>query len=291
MAKRRVTAQRKCISARLPTKTVKSAGRVLEILAFFDDLQRHSTVMEIAEGLGYPQSSTSALLRSLVALGYLNYDRYSRTYIPSCRVALLGSWLNSQFITEGAVVSMMKELNEETGDTIVLGVRNSLHVQYIHVIQATNPVRLHMALGTVRPIVASGGGFAVLSALNDAEVVRLVMRSNDELEGKVPRVNARDVLERVASVRQKGYSFTYDMVTPGGGIIAALLPRLADQPHMFVGIGGITDILRAREDELAGLLKRQIELRFGKPRSNPAPPRKSTADPRLQGISAGVIGR
>src|SRR3546814_4827584 len=56
--------------------------------------------MEIADALGYPQSSTSALLRSLVGMGYLNYDAHARTYITSSRVALLGSWVNSQFRSE-----------------------------------------------------------------------------------------------------------------------------------------------------------------------------------------------
>src|SRR3954464_13358310 len=91
------------ISARPPLeqKTMKSAGRVLEILEYFDDIQRSSTVMEVANALGYPQSSASALLRSLVATGYLNFDPRTRMYITSSRVALLGSWVNSQFFAEG----------------------------------------------------------------------------------------------------------------------------------------------------------------------------------------------
>src|SRR3546814_2678173 len=64
----------------------------------------------IADALGYPQSSTSALLRSLVGMGYLNYDAHARTYITSSRVALLGSWVNSQFFAEGAIISLMKEI-------------------------------------------------------------------------------------------------------------------------------------------------------------------------------------
>ena len=51
---------------------------------------------------------------------------------------------------------MMKKLNELTGDTIVLATRNGLYEQYIRVIQATSPARLHMTLGTARPLAASG---------------------------------------------------------------------------------------------------------------------------------------
>jgi DNA-binding IclR family transcriptional regulator len=258
------------ISGRPPLerKTVKSAGRALEILEYFDDVQRPSTVMEVANALGYPQSSASALLRSLAAVGYLNYDPRTRLYVTSSRVALLGSWVNSGFFGEGAIISMMKEMNERTGDTVVLAIRNGLYVQYIHVIQATSPARLHLTLGTVRPLASSGAGYAVLSTMSDAEVTRLVMRINAEAKEGEPLIRIRDLLEALSGVRQRGYAFTCDIVTRGGGIIAAPLPRMSGQPLMVVGIGGISEVMRAREQELADILKEQLAVHFGRPRGN-----------------------
>lgn len=285
MARRRMSASRERISARAPIeqKTVKSAGRVLEILEYFDDLQRQSTVMEIADALGYPQSSTSALLRSLVSLGYLNYDPMARTYITSSRVALLGNWVNSQFFAEGAIISMMKEMNEQTGDTVVLAVRNGLHMQYIHVVQATSPARLHMTLGTVRPLAASGAGFALLSTMTDSEITRLVMRINAEAEEGQALIKIRDLLDQIAVIRKKGYAFTCDMVTRGGGIIAAPLPRMNGQQRMVVGIGGISEVMRHREEELSTVMMGQIDARFGRGSRNVVqmPPR-TDAPSRLQ---------
>lgn len=281
MGRRKANPSRERIGAKVPieSKLVKSAGRVLEILEYFDDLQRQSTVMEIADALGYPQSSTSALLRSLVTMGYLNYDPQSRTYITSSRVALLGSWVNSPFFAEGAIISMMKELNEQTHDTVVLGMRNGQHVQYIHVIQATSPARLHMTLGTVRPLAASGAGYAVLATMTDAEVTRIVMRVNAEARESEPLIKVRDLLEKLAVIREKGYAFTCDMVTRGGGMIAAPLPRMAGQPQMIIGIGGISEVMRQREEELAGAMRSQIESRFGPQMRLVAPHADGVRDP------------
>jgi len=50
---------------------VKSAKRVLEIFEFFAERKRPASVGDVVEALGYPQSSTSALLKSLVQLRYL----------------------------------------------------------------------------------------------------------------------------------------------------------------------------------------------------------------------------
>jgi len=280
------------IAARAPLeqRTVKSAGRVLEILEYFDDIQRQSTVMEVAKALGYPQSSASALLRSLVATGYLNYDPHTRTYITSTRVALLGSWVNAQLFAEGAIISMMRELNERTGDTIVLATRNGLFVQYIHVIQATSPARLHMTLGTVRPLAQSGAGYAVLATMSDAEVTRLVMRINAEAKEGQPLVRIRELLEQLAAARQKGYAFTCDMVTAGGGIIATPLPRTKGQPQMIVGIGGISEVMRSREDELAHILKDTISNHFGGRNKQVAPRNEARPALRPEAEVAPLVG-
>ena len=74
---------------------VKSAARVLEIFEYFGDERRALSLKDIVARLAYPQSSTTNLLKSLTTLGYLNYDRATRTYLPTFRVARLGQWLSA----------------------------------------------------------------------------------------------------------------------------------------------------------------------------------------------------
>jgi len=264
MPRKRATTERRRIRNPLPVaqKTVKSASRALEILEYFDDVQRPATVMEVASALGYPQSSASALLRSLVNMGYLNYDRYMRTFLTSNRVALLGAWVNSEFFAEGAIISLMKELNEKTGDTILLAARNGLYMQYIHVIQATSAARLHVTLGTIRPLAASGAGYALLSTLPDDEIRRILMRINADRDPGQEVIAYTDLMEELRQVRSRGYAFTTDKVTRGGGMLAAPIPTPGGKPPMIIGIGGISEVMRAREAELAetllGLIARDI---------------------------------
>lgn len=238
---------------------VKSAARVMQILELLDDIRRPAAVMEIAAALGYPQSSTSALLRSLVALGYLVSDPVKRTYLPSMRVALLGSWISPHFVAEGAILRMMRDLSEKTGFTIVLATRNGLYAQYVHVIQATSPARLHMTLGTVRPLAYSGAGYAILSQMPKPDATRIITRYNAELDRNETPVNLREVLEILEQTREKGYVMTNGIQIVGGGIIAAPIPQGPDKPLMAVGIGGISEILNAREAELGEILLDAIQ--------------------------------
>ncbi|PCJ33895.1 MAG: transcriptional regulator, partial [Cellvibrionales bacterium] len=67
-------------------KIVKSVARTCETLVFFDEMRRPLTVVEISKQLGYPQSSTSALLKSLVKLGFLAHDAKRKSYFPTEQV-------------------------------------------------------------------------------------------------------------------------------------------------------------------------------------------------------------
>jgi len=257
MARRKLDPNERKITARpeVSDDVVKSAARVLQILEFFDDVQCEATVIDVSENLGYPQSSTSALLRSLVSLGYLHHNPRNRTYITSSRVALLGSWVNRYFFQDGKVIRLMKDLNQLTGDTVVLATRNGLQAQYIHVLQATSSVRLHLTLGSVRPLAGSGAGLALLSTMQDAEVTRLVNRINAEQQDPTKIVKVRELLTTLGEVRRVGYAFTTNMVTQGGGILAAPLPRIPGQPPLVVGIGGVSEVMTARKQELLQILR------------------------------------
>lgn len=264
MGRRKTTGAKRpaiAMKAEVDSHVVKSAARVMEILEYFDDIQREATVGEVVKALNYPQSSTSALLRSLAVLGFLHYDPHAHTYITSSRVALLGNWVNAHFFREGRVLQVMKELSERTDDTIILATRNGLHAQYIHVIQANSPARLHVTLGTVRPLAASGAGYVMLSELSDAEATKLVTRINaDAPSDRIVRI--KDLLPSLAEIRKVGYSMTYGLVTKGGGMLAAPLPREAGESLLVIGIGGINEVMAARKDELVSILKETIAKHY-----------------------------
>src|ERR1700730_16501487 len=130
-------------------RVVKSSVRTIQVLEFFDELRASASVMDVSRALNYPQSSTSGLLKSLVALGYLAYDRYARLYTPTHRVALLGSWVEAPRLRQ--VVQLMEELGRQTGETVMLGEQTGVIVRYIYVVPSRQLLRLHVGPGLVRP--------------------------------------------------------------------------------------------------------------------------------------------
>ncbi|MBI5263958.1 MAG: helix-turn-helix domain-containing protein [Bradyrhizobium sp.] len=239
--------------------SVKSAGRVFAVLEFFEEHQRAASVVEVSQALNFPQSSTSALMRTMTAHGYLHYDSSRREYIPTARTAMLGHWLNPVLFQEGRLFNLMEELSAKTNETIMVGLRRGLSAQYIHVIQAKVPMRLHVKPGTLRPLARSGLGYALLSQHPEKDVRRFVKQLNALEPDPQRRIEIKDLLAQLAKVRVKGHAFSIDLVTPGAGVVAMTLPATlgAEQP-LAICVAGLTDALIAQENEIAALLKRAI---------------------------------
>ena len=239
-------------------RVVKSAGRVLQILELFDILKREALVSEVSELLSFPQSSTSALLRSLVVMGYLSFNTQTRAFAPTTRVALLGNWVNGPLLGDGPLAKLMQRLNQRTEQAVVLAVRNQIWAQYIHVVQAICPVRLFVVKGSRRPLVRSGAGLTLLADLADNEIKRIGTRYNAELGAGEPRVCLPTLLEQVHAVRSNGYAVSLNVVTVGGGVIAMRLPRPSSEEQFSIALAGATEILRNNMDEFIFILREEI---------------------------------
>lgn len=236
---------------------VKSARRALEILEVFARHRRPLALKEVLDELGYPTSSGSALMKSLVALGYLDYDRERRTYFPTMRINVLGAWVPGVLFGDGPLLAELEALHRSTGHTIVLAVQSDLHAQYVHVLPSPEPLQLRAPPGTLRPLARSGLGLVLLSAKNDAEVERLRRRIN--ASGDDIAQSREDLMARVNEVRARGYAFSRNTFSEGVGIIGAALPKGPFGRTFAVGVAGRVPALEANRDEIVDLLTAMIQ--------------------------------
>jgi IclR family transcriptional regulator, acetate operon repressor len=245
------------------TEGVKSAVRVVELFEYFDRIQRDSSVMEIARALGIPQSSTSALLRSLVQVGYLAQDAQRRTFVPTARLTRLGSWVAPAITPDSDVIALMNELGARTGETIILGAITGDFVRYLHVVPATTAMRLHVGADTERPIVTSGIGRMLLAQLPPERVREIVQRHLASHRGEQGRVTLAGVMRDLATIRAQRYCISVNRITPGAGVIAVALPHTQAAPQLALGIGGLAASMERERDRLVRLMRQAIASHLG----------------------------
>jgi DNA-binding IclR family transcriptional regulator len=218
--------------------------------------------MDIAKRLNYPASSTAALLKSMVTLGYLSFDRGDRRYFPTIRIAIISEYLHGALFGQGNLMALMGDLHSLIGETIILGVRKDLEAQYVHIIPGIYPIMLNVPPGTVRPLHRSGMGWALLSQCDDTEMAAILDRV--EATRPDPPVDRGELMSILEEVRRLGYARSYGTYVAGSGIIAMNLPGTSPDRRVAVGAGGPIDRLQAREREIVRLMRSAIDRHFGK---------------------------
>ena len=255
---------------------IKSVARTFELLELFDEVRRPMNVVEVAKRLGYPQSSASALLKSMVTLGFVAYNRNGRTYFPTERVPMIGSWMDPKMFGEGALQKLLKAVSLRSQQLVLFGARNGDEAQYTQVINPKKKWLDHISIGTRRPLGTSGLGHVLLSEMPDDEIRRLFHRINAFRDAEVPAVNIREFLDSVRTIRKKGYFCSVDRLTKGQGLIAMLLPQKISSRPLAIGIGAPTSLIVKREKELVQILHEEVS-RYFEIRASCANPRGALA--------------
>ena len=189
------------------TAPVKSAQRVLELLEFFAEERRPATVGVIAQVLGWPQSSTSVLLKGLAETGYFDHDAGTGLYAPNVRILLATAWLQEHIYSEHNLLRLMEGVLERTGHTVMIGTRRGVHVRYLHVLQATREGRFVAKTGLLRPLFRSAAGKVLLTTLTDREVAVLLRKANALEVDLAHRLEFADVRREIEEVRRRGPSY------------------------------------------------------------------------------------
>ena len=237
---------------------VKSASRAIEILEYFQDLRRASAMSEIAAALGYPQSSATVLLKTLVNMGYLNFDRRDRVYFPTPKVTTLGDWIPRALFGSSSVLDAMRDVHAATGEGVGLSTKNDVYLQYLQNLQSTHELRFVISEGTLRPLTQSGIGWMLMSPMADDKIDNIVRRANIASE-KDQRVTVAAIMEKIKEIRLKGYCFSQDVPFIGGATISMLLPvKILNQPAVLF-LGGAKARFAEHHDRYLAVLQRAVK--------------------------------
>jgi len=232
-------------------RAVKSAMRTFEVLELFAEHRRPMALHEIYTGLGYPQSSTTNLLKSMVLLGYLNYNRIKRTYLPTMRLNLLGNWVAGYMQQEGGFRELVEEMQRRTDETVGIATQNDLFVQYLFLTAPGHQFKNVPPDGTMRLLVDSSAGRAMMARMNDRAIDKLCRYTN-HYEMSDSRVNYAEMMKEIAWIRHVGYCYFPNWPTPDVSSISIALDADLHGIPLSIGVGGLAErISRNKADILA----------------------------------------
>ncbi len=237
----------------MPGGPIKSAARVLEILEYFAQRRAAASVSEICAALGYPQSSTSMLLRSLQALGYLDHDLPSRTYRPTLRVTRLGDWIEPP---GDGLLARVRTLARAVQETVVLVREEGLYVRIVQSVEVATEPRVDLPAEGRLPLDVSAGGLLFLARQTDAGIDRMrarlarVDRSRDRAS-VVPVVSAA-----IVQARDEGVVVIEDLRGPGVAGVAVLASVAPGETPLAIEVVlPVVRLHRARQQIVTALVE------------------------------------
>ena len=237
--------------------TVKSASRTLEVLELFEEQRRPLRLKEIYQLLGYPQSSATNLLKSMVMMGYLNYSRKTWTYLPTARAAALGNWLLSFMYGQRDYESLLARIQRETDETVVLAAQNDLFIQYVRILTPAHEFKLPPPDGGMRVMTRSTAGHALMSRMPDRKVEKFIRQIHYYELSNSETLDLKTLMREVAWVRHTGYSYMPNN-PPGAASIAF---PLGDETHgiqLAIGVGGLNDRIARNQATIVETMRNAI---------------------------------
>lgn len=148
---------------------VKLVARTLELMELFARTRRPMPLTELAQGLGAPMSSCLALVRTLVARGYLYEVRRRAGYYPTGKLHSLGVQIQAGDPWLEQVRPRLAALRDAADETVMLGKIQDGAVLFLDVVESTQPVHYAARPGERRPLHTSSVAKAILARLAPAE--------------------------------------------------------------------------------------------------------------------------
>jgi DNA-binding IclR family transcriptional regulator len=180
-------------------KPHRNTGRIVTIMEALAAAPAGLTLSALVELLDAPRSSVHQLMQGLLSIGYAAMDSGRYVVGPALR-ALAGR--PGLAIRPSTLRRDLQPLADDTGETVIFGVLAGLDVIYVEQIESTHVIRYVAPLYRRKSLVNTAMGKAMLAALPESEVRRLVLHSS-----AFDSVDRDGYIKELDQVRRDGVSY------------------------------------------------------------------------------------
>ena len=147
--------------------------RGLRLLHLFGDSPRGLTAKQVAGLTRLPVSTVHRFLANLVTAGFLTRDG-DGNYRLGIACFTIGQAAVGQLDIRRLSLPYLRELNQQTRETIHLTVRHGLSAVYVEKLDSPEPLRIHSRIGASVPLYCSAVGKVMLAYMPEDEQDRIL---------------------------------------------------------------------------------------------------------------------
>src|SRR4029077_11153879 len=187
------------------TYDITALQRGLRLLHLFSEYPHGLTAKEGADSTRLPVSTVHRFLANLVTAGFLNRDGEG-THSLGIACFSIGQAAVRQLDIRRLSLPYLRELNQQTRETIHLTVRHGLSAVYVEKLDSPEPLRIHSRIGAAVPLHCTAVGKVMLAHMPEDEQARVL----PELDLRRLTPNSVGSLQELKAqlfrVRKNGYA-------------------------------------------------------------------------------------
>jgi len=232
------SAKAKLTSTPVRSDQVQSLVRALSIVNRIAAADDGVTLTELAQEVGLSSSTAHRLLTTLEQERYVHFDAERRLWSIGMQAFVAGSAFLKTRSLVGAARPQMRALMEESEETVNLAVEDDAEAVYLTQVECRQMMRAFARPGGRVPLHCSSVGKALMSAMPDAKLAKVLHRHG------LPRVTLKTINSAaglradLAASRGRGYALDDEEHAVGLRCVASVIFNENADPVAAVSLSG-----------------------------------------------------
>lgn len=187
------------------TYNITALQRGLRLLHLFSESSQGLSAKQVASLSRLPVSTVHRFLANLQSAGFLSCDGDGQYHLGIACFAIGQAALN-QLDIRRLSLPYLRELNQDTRETIHLTVRHGLSVVYVEKLDSPEQLRIHSRIGAAVPLYCTAVGKVMLAYLPAEECDRILPQLDLKRFTSNTVANLQELKTELYRVRKNGYA-------------------------------------------------------------------------------------
>jgi len=217
-------------------KGIQSLERAFAIIEAMAD-NHEIGVTELAKATGLNKTTVFRMLDTLVNLGYVPRDGKTEKYSLTLKFLKISSEQLASYDIHKKMHPILKQIADESGETVHLVERQGEQVVYIDKCESTtNSVRMVSRIGMTLDVFTTAVGKAMLATLTNKEICRLWESCPHSKKTEFTITDVNEYLKEIETVRLSGYATDDEENELGVRCVAVAIPDAYSEYKYAVSI-------------------------------------------------------
>lgn len=225
-------------------------------------------LLELSKELNLNKTTVHRILNSLICMDYVRQDPESLKYSLTFKIC----GISTQILAQNNMIRLarpyLKELAEQTGETVHLVQIDGKQAIYIDKVEASrSSVRLYSMVGKAIPLYCSGVGKALLADMSDEKIKAIWDDTRIRRLTEYTVTDYHEFQKLISQIRKNGYALDNEENELGVRCIAVSLKSFNNKPTYAISVSAPKDRMSdERIEEIRKLIlttKENIQQEMG----------------------------